>query len=303
MPLKLTILGSGSAVPNLQRGVSAHYLNINERRILIDCGEGTQLQLRRFKVKFQRLQYIFISHLHGDHYLGLVGLFSSMSLLGRASKLIIFAPEGLEEIIQLQFKISGVYLNYKIEFVVLTAKEKTLIFEDNSIEVYSFPLKHRITTFGFLFQEKTRGKSVDKYKIAEYNLTLPEILKVKKGEDVVRGEEIIKNEVLTLPDSKLCSYAYCSDTKFIPELSETLKNVSLLYHEGTFLTEDKDKAKSTMHSTALEAATIAREANVDQLLIGHFSARYNDTIAHLKEAQQIFQHVRCVEDGDEFVVE
>jgi ribonuclease Z len=303
MPLKLTILGSGSAVPNLQRGVSAHYLNINERRILIDCGEGTQLQLRRFKVKFQRLQYIFISHLHGDHYLGLVGLFSSMSLLGRESKLIIFAPEGLEEIIQLQFKTSGVYLNYKIEFVVLTATEKTLIFEDNSIEVYTFPLKHRITTFGFLFQEKPRGKSVDKDKIGEFNLTLPEILMVKRGEDVVRGEQVIKNEELALPDEKLCSYAYCSDTKFIPELSEIVKNVSLLYHEGTFLTEDKDKAKSTMHSTALEAATIASEANVDQLLIGHFSARYNDTKAHLKEAQQIFQNVCCVEDGDEFVVE
>ena len=300
MPLKLTILGSGSAVPNLQRGVSAHYLNINERRILIDCGEGTQLQLRRFKVKFQRLQYIFISHLHGDHYLGLVGLFSSMSLLGRASKLIIFAPEGLEEIIQLQFKISGVYLNYKIEFVVLTAKEKTLIFEDNSIEVYSFPLKHRITTFGFLFQEKTRGKSVDKFKIAEYNLTLPEILKVKKGEDVVRGEEIIKNEVLTLPDSKLCSYAYCSDTIYTEHFLDQIEGIDFLYHESTFLHELLARAEETFHTTALQAAELAKKANVKQLMIGHFSARYKELDLLLAESQSVFPNTVLAVEGQHY---
>ena len=198
MPINLTILGSGSAVPNLNRGVTAQYLNMNERRILIDCGEGTQLQLRRFKVKFQRLQYVFISHLHGDHYLGMMGLISSMSLLGRTKKLIVFAPEGLEEIIRTQLKITKVYLKYELEFRVLEAKEKELIFEDNSITIHTFPLKHRIPCYGFLFQEKQRELKINKEKIAEYELSLPEILQAKRGEDIIRDEEVLKNAELNV---------------------------------------------------------------------------------------------------------
>lgn len=302
MPLNLTILGSGSAVPNLNRGVSAHYLNFNERRILIDCGEGTQLQLRRFKVKFQRLQYIFISHLHGDHFLGLFGLISSMHLLGRTQKLIIFGPEGLEEIVRHQFKITQVYLGYELAFVTLAAKEKELVFEDKSIEIYAFPLKHRIACFGFLFEEKQRDKNVDKEKIKEFNLSLVEILALKRGQDVEREGQVLKNEALTLADEKPISYAYCTDTKYLEKLPDIIRGASLLYHEATFTNTHLDRAKATGHSTAEQAATIAKNAGVGKLLLGHFSARYLDVAPLLAEAKIVFDNVVCVEDGDVYTL-
>jgi ribonuclease Z len=300
LPFNLTILGSGSAVPNLNRGVTAQYLNFNERRILIDCGEGTQLQLRKYKVKFQRLQYIFISHLHGDHFLGIFGLISSMNLLGRTQQLTIFGPEGLEEIVRHQFKIAQVYLSYELTFVTLKATTKELIFEDKSIEIYAFPLKHRITCFGFLFQEKKKDKNVDKAKINEFNLSLVEILALKRGQDIERDGKVFKNETLTLPDEPLLSYAYCTDTKYIESLPELIQEVSLLYHEATFTKDLIARAKATGHSTAEQAATIAKKANVGKLLLGHFSARYLDTTPVLTEAKKVFDNVVCVEDGAVF---
>lgn len=302
MPINLTILGSGSAVPNLNRSVSGQYLNFNERRILIDCGEGTQLQLRKYKVKFQRLQYVFISHLHGDHYLGIFGLIASMNLLGRTNKLIIFAPEGLEEIVRYQFKMTGVYLGFELEFVALNVSEKTLVFEDNSIRAFAFPLKHRITCFGFLFEEKQRDLKVDKRLIGKHELTLEEILKLKRGEDIVRENETLKNGDMTLPPEPLASYAYCSDTAFLPQLADWISGVRLLYHEATFTGKHKKRAKETGHSTAGQAAEIAKMVKAERLLLGHFSARYNETDEILEEAQPIFKNTVCVEDGDVYLV-
>ena len=301
MPINLTILGSGSAVPNLSRGVSSQYLNINERRILIDCGEGTQLQLRKFKVKFQRLQFIFISHLHGDHFLGIFGLISSMSLLGRTGKLVIFGPEGLEEIVRHQFKLSQVYLNFEMEFVTLDCKDKELVFEDNSIEIFAFPLKHRVKCHGFLFKEKLREKRINKDKILEYQLTLEEILLAKRGGDVLRESEVIPNEQMTLPREKESSYAYCTDTTYLKHLPNWINGVSLLYHEATFDSNHAERAKKTGHSTAGQAANIAKEAKVEQLILGHFSSRYTDTTPILKEAKEVFKNVTCVEDGDVYL--
>lgn len=300
MPLKLTILGSGSAVPSLNRGVTAQFLNFNERRILIDCGEGTQLQLRRFRVKFQRLQYIIISHLHGDHFLGIFGLLSSMSLLGRTKKIIIFAPEGLEEIIRHQFKIANVYLDFEMEFITVKTADKSLIFEDNSIEVFAFPLKHRAECYGYLFQEKEKMPNIDKEKIKEYGLSLEEILAAKRGEDVKRGGEILANTELTLPPEKLASYAFCTDTQYIPRLADWIKGVRLLYHEATFTNKHIQRAKATGHSTAEQAALIAKAGEVDQLILGHFSSRYKDTSPILEEAKPFFENVSCVEDGDSY---
>lgn len=302
MPINLTILGSGSAVPILGRGVTSQHLNINERRILIDCGEGTQLQLRRFKVKFQRIQFIFISHLHGDHFLGIFGLISSMSLLGRTNKLRIFGPDGLEEIVRHQFKLSQVYLSFELEFEVVDCKEKALIFEDNSIEIYAFPLKHRVKCHGFLFQEKPRPPKLNKDKIKRYNLSLEEILAARRGEDIVRETETLLNADVTSGVEKCQSYAYCTDTRFVTKLPEWIQGASLLYHEATFTKAHTERAKATGHSTAEDAANIAKLANVDQLILGHFSSRYKDTAPLLEEAKVVFDNVRCVEDGEVYLV-
>ena len=301
MPLKLTILGSGSAVPNVDRGVTAQFLNFNERRILIDCGEGTQLQLRRFKVKFQRLQYIFISHLHGDHFLGIFGLLSSMNLLGRVNKLIIFGPEGLEEIVRHQFKLTKVYLDYELVFKTVNVSDKTKIFEDTSIEVYAFPLKHRTTCYGYLFQEKERPLNIDKEQIKAHQLSIDEILSIKKGEDLVRGNEVIPNRELTLPPAPLASYAFCTDTQYLPHLADWIKNVRLLYHEATFANVHADRTKATGHSTAEEAGKVAAAAGAEHLLLGHFSTRYKDTKILQEEANAYFKKVTCVRDGDVFL--
>jgi ribonuclease Z len=302
LSFKLTIIGSGSAVPTVRRGVTSQYINFNERHILVDCGEGTQLQLRRFKVKFQRIQFIFISHLHGDHYLGLVGLLSSMSLLGRTKKLSIFCPKELEELLTSQFKLAGIQFNFQLEFIHLTAKTKELIFEDNVIAISAFPVKHRIPTWGFHFQEKDKELNVNAKKIKELQLSVDEIKQAKSGNDIIRASEYIRNEDIALPKQKLVSYAYSSDTIFFEKMIEYVKGVNLLYHESTFIEKQKDRAIATMHSTAKEAATVADKAKVGKLLLGHFSARFRGTEEILEEAQIIFKNTVCVEDGDEFIL-
>lgn len=302
MPINLTILGSGSAVPVLHRGVTAQYLNFNERRILIDCGEGTQLQMRKFKVKFQRIQMIFISHLHGDHYFGIFGLLTSMSLWGRTQELAIYGPPELEEIIRHNFKLAQVYLSYQLNFYPVDVKEKTRIFEDNSIEVFAFPLKHRIKCHGFLFQEKEKEYRVNPEKIEKYKLSLTEILSAKRGEDVERINVTLPFKDLVFPKEKLKSYAYCTDTKFYTKLPDWIKGADLLYHEATFTQEHSDRAKATGHSTAAQAAEIASQAQVGQLLLGHFSSRYKNSDPLLEEAKSIFPSVSCVKDGDVFIV-
>lgn len=301
--LNLQILGSGAATPTLTRGVTAQYLNFNERKILIDCGEGTQLQLRKFKVKFQRIQYIFISHLHGDHYLGLFGLLSSMHLLGRKTDIHIFAPPELEQIMELQFRLTYVKLSFNLIFHSVEAKEKTLIFEDNSIEVFAFPLKHRITCFGYLFKEKPKERGIIKDYIDEFQLSIPEIIQLKKGNTIQREDGTVLDHLkLTNEPPKRQSYAFCTDTKYIEGLKDIVANVDILYHEATFTHDMLDRAKKTFHTTAQQAATLAKNANVNQLLLGHFSQRYGDTNEIEQEAKSIFDNTTCVKDGDRFLL-
>ena len=297
---KLTIIGSGSAVPTLTRGVTSQYLNFNERRILIDCGEGTQLQLRKYRVRFQRIQYIFISHLHGDHYLGIFGLLASMNLLGRTLKLIIFAPARLEEMIRLQFEISNVTLDFEVEFRLLNCKDKTLVFEDRLLEVYAFPLKHRIACYGFLFREKHKELNIDARMIEKYEISRAEIWAIKNGADIERNGKTIPNSELTLPPAKQLQYAFCTDTKFYAKLPEWITGSDILYHEATFTEKQADRAKATYHATAKQAAEIAKQAGVSQLILGHFSARFHHTDELLAEAKTVFENTVCVEDGDEF---
>lgn len=297
---ELTILGSGSASPTSKRNPSSQVLNIGDKLYLIDCGEGTQVALRKNKIKFQRIEHIFISHLHGDHYLGMQGLLSTFSLLGRSKDLHIYSPKGLKEICELQFKISRSYPTFFIHFHEVKTSEKSSILETDQLNVYAFPLKHRIETYGFLFKEKKKPLHINGSVAKAYNIPHYAFDKLKQGEDFVDPEtnERIANKELTLAAGKSYSYAYCSDTAFLPGLSEIVKNVDLLYHETTFMEKDVKLAKKTHHSTCKEAAMIAKEANAGKLLMGHYSARYPDLDLMKEECQSIFPESYLSQDGD-----
>jgi ribonuclease Z len=269
---EVLILGSSSASPTADRNVSSQLLNIAQRYFLIDCGEGTQMQLRKYKAKFQAIDHILISHLHGDHFFGLPGLLSSMHLLGRKQALTIYAPSELKELIDKLNHISETFLNYEIKWVFTKKEGFNLIFEDDKIEVYSFPLKHRIPCTGFLFKEKLGPRKIDPYKLEKYGLSRADSSVLKKGKDVMNSQgELISNAEVTTDPPKIKSYAYCSDTVFDPDIVEYIKGVSLLYHESTFLDDHLERAKKTLHSTAKQAAHIAQLAGVEKLLLGHFS--------------------------------
>ena len=295
---ELLILGSSSASPTSTRNPTAQLLNIAQRHILIDCGEGTQIQLRKFKAKFQAIDYIFISHLHGDHFFGLPGLLSSMHLLGRKQLLTIFCPKELKPLIEHINSVSETTLNYPLEWKFTDNKKLDLIFEDSKIEVYSFPLKHRIYCTGFLFKEKPLPRKIDKYKLDKLNISTADILQLKNGFDVINSVgKLIKNEEATLSPEPPRSYAYCSDTIYTKTLLEYIKNVDVLYHESTFLEEHAVRAKKTFHTTASQAATIAKEVKVKKLILGHFSARYKKLDKFLEEANLIFKNCELAIDG------
>ena len=297
MSFKVTILGSGAAVPTGKRNPTSQYVECNDRHILIDCGEGTQMQLRKFKVKMQRIQAIFISHLHGDHFFGLIGLLSTYNLLGRKTPLTIYGPPGLEEVIRLQFIVSDSYFDYELNFVETQDKEKQLIFEDDTLRVFSFPLKHRVPCTGFLFEEKERKLNVEKWAILEFKLQPSEILLLKKGIDVERENEIIPFRKVTSPSAPVRRYAYCSDTAYDERIVPNILNSDLVYHETTFLQEDTERAKKTFHSTTIEAATIAKLANAKKLVVGHYSSRYSDDELFKTEAMTVFPNTDIANEG------
>lgn len=302
MSFKLTILGSNSATPTSQRFTTAQLLNANERYFLIDCGEGTQIQLRRCSIKFGRINNIFISHLHGDHFYGLFGLLASFSLLGRKASINIYAHKDLEKIISPLLNYHANHISYQINFIALETG-KNLIFEDKKMEVYSFPLKHRIKTWGFLFIEKEKEFNIKKTAIAKYELSIQEIVQIKKGSDLtLENGDVIPNSELTIPPAPPLSYAFCSDTAYYESVIEHIKGVDLLYHEATFSEEHKSRAKETGHSTAKQAATIAQKANVGKLLLGHYSGRHKDNSILLDEAKTIFENTELCEEGDVFEV-
>ncbi|MCB8994838.1 MAG: ribonuclease Z [Bacteroidales bacterium] len=304
MKFSLTILGSSSAAPTSKRFPTAHLLNVNERFFLVDCGEGTQIQLRRFKLSFAKINRIFISHIHGDHVFGLFGLLSSFQLLGRKNTLHIHGPGELQEILKFYQKYFGSEQSYRIQFHALGYTRKMLIHEDERVEVFSFPLKHRVPTCGFLFCEKPSERNLKKEAIDAFKPGIEAMQKIKKGEDFVLNDgRIIPNSELTLPQWKPRSYAYCSDTSFCPELSEILQNIDLLYHEATFSKEDEDLASQTAHSSSVQAAKIALACNAGKLLIGHFSSRYKSSDLLVNEARELFVNTIAVNDGDEYVVE
>lgn len=265
---------------------------------LIDCGEGTQLQLKKYKVKTNRIDYIFISHLHGDHYYGLMGLISSMHLYGRQKDLYIYGPPGLSEIITLQLKHSDTSLKYKIVFKEWKPNTSELLFENNHLTVHSFPLSHRVNCSGFLFKEKPKARRINKNKLPE-EITPLQILELKKGNDVLSeiGDVLYKNSVYTSKAYPSLSYAYCSDTKYDEQILPYIKEVDLLYHEATFMADMEERATITFHTTTKQAGEIAQKANVGRLIIGHYSTRYKDVEPMLTETKSVFPNAELAIEG------
>jgi len=301
--MKLTILGSSSALPTSERYPSAHVLNAHERLFLIDCGEGTQMQLRKNRIRFGKINHIFISHLHGDHVFGLYGLLSTYSLMGRKNPVHLYAPENYQHILNSHLNDFDIHLSFEIDFKPLYSKDPVQILDDKYIIVTSFPLQHRIPSFGFLFREKISERHIIKECIEEFQIPTVRIPAIKKGEDFMTADGVvIKNEDITLPPSEPLSYAYCSDTKYFKRLASFVKDVNLLYHEATFDKSLNNLAKVTCHSTTLDAAKTALNANAGSLVIGHFSARYKDISILVEEARTIFPRTFAAIDGKSFDV-
>jgi len=294
----VTILGSGSAVPTNSRFPTSQFIECNNRHILIDCGEGTQFQLRKFNVKIQSIQIILISHLHGDHFFGLPGLLSTMHLLGRDKGLKIIGPEGLEKCVRTQLEIGHNKLDFELEFVALEKNSNTCIYKDKVLEIHTFPLNHRIQTQGYCIKEVQPELNMRKELVAQESIPLEVIHQLKAGKDCLDSTGMFwKFKKYTLPPKSLLSYAYCSDTKYDEGICKYIMGSTLLYHEATFIEKDAGRAKLTFHSTAEEAAKIALKSQVKKLLMGHISARYIDSKQHLLEAKTIFDNVIFAEDG------
>ena len=301
MEFSLTTLGSASARPTSDRFPSAHSLVVGGRLFLIDCGEGCQMQMARFKVPFSRLDNIFISHLHGDHVFGLFGLISTLDMIGRLSPLHIYAPEGLGEILG---NISNSFGEVKYEIVLHTVKckEPTLVCEFKNLEIYAFALRHRIETYGYLFREKEPQLNIIKSAIAEYKLSLEEIASLKRGEDVLRDGTLLPFKELTYKPFEPRSFAYCSDTGPFPKLKEWIRGTDLIYHEATYASDLKALSKTTAHSTSEDAAKVALEAGAKTLVVGHFSSRYRSLDLLLDEARKIFPETYLAQEGMKFEV-
>jgi len=301
--MKLTILGCHSATPRENKHTTSQLLEVKGHLFLIDCGEGTQIQLRKTKVKFSRIQHIFISHLHGDHFYGLIGLISTFRLLGRTSPLTIYGPVGIKEIITLQLKHAKSWTNYPLYFYELTLKTSEVIFEDESIRIQTLPLDHRVYTNGFLFSTVSTKRKINVNKLTTFNLKPFQFQQLQNGESINLDDgRVLENEVYTIDPERPKKYAYCSDTAYFEPLIPLIKKVDLLYHESTFIETNSELAKKTKHSTAFQAATIASKAMVKKLILGHFSNRYPDKKIFIEEASKVYENVILAEDLKTFSI-
>ena len=303
MSFKITILGSSGALPAYGRFPSSQLVEIENRYFLVDCGEGAQMQLMRYQANLHRINHILITHLHGDHYLGLMGLIFTMHLLRRTNDLHLYSHRGLDEIITTHLKYSHSVPAFKIIFHALEPNVQEVIYEDDAMLVETIPLVHKIACSGYVFREKIKPRRVDKTKLPE-GLRIQQIANLKKGHDVVdeNGSILFHNAELTLPPRRSRSYAYCSDTAYSEPLAEQIRDVDILYHEATFGSDEQSKARETKHSTAAEAARMATLARAGKLVIGHFSARYKDLTPLLEEARAIFPNVESGVEGSIFTI-
>ncbi|SEG32855.1 ribonuclease Z [Flavobacterium urumqiense] len=299
--MKLTILGCYAATPRTFTNTTSQILEIKNRLFLIDCGEGTQVQLRKNKIRFSKINDIFISHLHGDHFFGLIGLVSTFTLLNRTTDLHIYGPKGIKEIIKLQLRLSNSWTNYGLFFHELESQESEIIFEDEKVLVKTIPLKHRIYTNGFLFQEKIGERKLNLDAVQNYEIDTCYYQKIKNGKDIILEDgRVIENEKLTFDPVPAKNYAFCSDTAYDESIIPIIENTDVLYHESTFLQSEENLAKKTLHSTAKEAAMIALKSKAKQLILGHYSTRYESIELFKEEAETIFPEVLLADDGKNF---
>ena len=299
--MKLTILGCYSATPRTFNNPTAQVLDIRGHLFLIDCGEGTQVQLRKQKIRFARIKNVFISHLHGDHFYGLPGLISTFQLLGRESELNIYGPVGIKKAILTLLEVASLHTSFPLIFHELELKSSQCIFESEKVEVHTIPLNHRIYTNGFLFKEKLKERKLNIGAVEEYNIDRAYYQNIKNGKDIKLDDgKIIANALLSYDPPTPKSYAFCSDTMYKPDIVPLITNTTVLYHEATFREEHKHLTEKTKHSTAMEAAQIAKMANVQLLILGHYSTRYGDTEGFKIEAEEVFDNVELAEDGKEF---
>lgn len=304
MKFEVTILGSSSATPIFNRNPTSQAVNVNDRLYLIDCGEGTQQQLLRFDIKASKIDHIFISHLHGDHYLGLVGLLSSLHLNGRIKPLYIYCPPHLKEIIDIQLLYSETTIQYPLVYRFTDAQKVEVLLDNQDITVETIPLNHRVACTGFLFKEKKRLRKLMKEKIERLSIPIPHYSALKRGEDYTAPNgDFYKNDTLTTDSAEPKSYAYCSDTMYDERYFEQISNVDMLYHEATFLNNMLDRALETHHTTALQAGEVALAVNAKKLLIGHFSARYKTLTELLEETRSVFADTELAIEGKTFFVE
>ncbi|MBR3455808.1 MAG: ribonuclease Z [Bacteroidaceae bacterium] len=286
---EVTILGCGCALPTIRHFGASQVVNIHEKLFMVDCAEATQLQFRRNKLKFNHLGHIFITHLHGDHFFGVIGIISTMSLLGRTSTLHVWGPIGIEQALQPQINIFCQGMTFNVEIHPIDTKKHQMIFEDRSVEVYTIPLRHRVPCCGYLFKEKPLLPHIRRDMIDAYNIPISQINNIKLGMDYICPDgTVIPHTRLTTPADSPRSFAYCSDTTYKPDIIPYIENVDLLYHEATFTDNEEKEACRYFHSTASQAATIARDCHARQLCIGHFSSRYDDESIFLEQARTIF---------------
>lgn len=299
----VTILGSSAALPYKNRNLTSQIVNYAGRLFLIDCGEGTQMQLMKLKVKFMRIHHIFISHLHGDHFYGLIGLVSTFHLLGRKEDLHIYGPPMLEQILTLQLEASLTILVYKVVYHQTNDFSAEILFEDEKISIASFPMSHRIPTTGFLFAEKQHPRHINLEATEKYKVPYISFNDLKAGNDFLKDDgTVVKNNLLTIEPEPPRSFAFCSDTVYHNELAGRIQGCNLLYHEATFMSDMAEVAKAKMHSTSAEAATVARQSGAGKLLIGHFSARYDNLLPLLEEARSVFPETYLAEEGKTYQV-
>lgn len=302
-PFKIHILGCGSALPTLKHNASSQLIEMRGKCFMVDCGEGAQMQFRRSHIHFSKLNAIFISHMHGDHCFGLMGLLSTLGMLGRTSKLRIYAPKDYEPLFRQQVEFFMQTMEYEMEMIPVDTEKQQVIYEDHSLTVETVPLQHRVPCCGFIFREKPTLPHIRRDMIDYYGIPVSQINNIRNGADWTNEDgDVIPNARLVQPADSPRSYAYCSDTRFVPGLKEKVKGVTVLYHESTYTAEQEDRAKIYYHSTARQAATIAAGAGVGTLLLGHYSARYNDEQVLLEEAKAVFDHSILSQEGMVFDV-
>ncbi|MBP3845041.1 MAG: ribonuclease Z [Prevotella sp.] len=300
-PFKIHILGCGSALPTLHHYASAQIVELRGKQFMIDCGEGTQMQLRRSRIRFTKLSAVFITHLHGDHCFGLIGMISTFGLLGRTAKLDVYAPAALEPMLQAQMQLFCHSFDFEVAFHAVDTSKQQVVYEDRSLTVESIPLDHRIPCCGYLFKEKPTLPHIKRDMIDFYQIPTSQINNIKAGADWMTADgEVVANSRLVEAAEAPRSYAYCSDTRYIPTLHERIKGVTALYHESTYGEDNLQRAEKYFHSTARQAAMVARDAQAGQLLLGHFSSRYEDENVLLQEAKEVFENTYLCDEQKVF---